>query len=114
MRTDEFSFDTDVNDIKTSNIRAKGWYPVDVEFGFMGLGQSSAQQLCWRVKGTEHVFRIPLKVFYEHDKGDYEGHFEKVLEQFRIDYLDWYKGGFQEAWMQNYRKQFKNYIYTFE
>ncbi len=114
MRTDIINFDSDVSDIKETEVRPAGWYPVDIEFGIAPLGQSTSHQICWRVKGTEHIFRIPLAVFYEHSKGDYEEHFKEVLEKFRIDYLDWYKRGFTEDWMQKYRRQFKNYIYTFE
>ena len=109
----EFSFESDVKDLQELKVQPKGWYPVTIEYGIAPLGQSFDFQMCWRVKGTEHVFRIPLKVFYEL-ANDHEEHFIQVLETFRVDYLDWYKQGFREEWMQNYRRQFKNFIYTFE
>jgi len=110
---EEFEFDSSIDEINETKIQVKGWYPVTIEYGIAPLGQSFDFQMCWRVQGTEHVFRIPLKVFYELSK-DYEEHFTQVLETFRIDYLDWYKQGFREPWMQKYRAQFKNFIYTFE
>lgn len=109
-----FVFETAVDEMNETAVGPKGWYPVTIEFGLAPLGESTAQQMCWRVKGTQHVFRIPLPVFYEQAQGDYEKHFCHVLETFREDYLNWYKQGFKESWMQNYRRQFKQFIYTFE
>lgn len=114
MIDDTVIFERDVQEVKVTRIQPKGWYPIDIEYGLSLFGQSESYQLCWRIVNTQHIFRIPLQAFYEYAKGDYEGHFKTVLETFRIDYLNWYKQGFTEEWMQNYRRQFKNYIYTFE
>ena len=111
---DEFTFELDVNNVTETNVAPKGWYPVVIEYGLSPLGESTTFQMCWRVKGTQHVFRIPLPLLYEHSKGDYEKHFSQVLETFRQDYLEWYKQGFREDWMQKYRRQFKQFIYTFD
>lgn len=110
----EFIFEQDLHSITETEVSPKGWYPVTIEYGVSQLGQSQSWQMCWRVKGTDQVFRIPLEVFYENAQEDYEGHFKEVLETFRIDYLDWYKQGFPEPWMQRYRRMFKDYIYTFK
>ena len=92
----------------------KGWnVPIFIEYSIEPLGYSSSLQLCWRVVGTEHTFRIPLTEFHLHATNGYEKHFEEVLETFRKDYLEWYKGGFSESWQRDYQRQFKNYIYTF-
>jgi hypothetical protein len=107
-------FEDILSEITETSIEPKGWYPVVVEHGIKALGNSQAYEMQWRVKGTEHTFRIPLNVFYEQSKSNYEEHFTEVLEIFRIDYLGWYKQGFKEDWMQKYRKQFKELIYTFE
>ena len=69
--------------------------------------------MCWRVQGTSHIFRLPLDVFYENAKDGYEKHFEEILGIFRKDYLSWYKTGFAEEWMQKYKQQFEDLIYTF-
>lgn len=116
MKKQEFIFERDVTDIQVTEIKVKGWYnPLYVEYGLSPFGESTTFQMCWRVKGTEHVFTIPLNMLYEHSQeGDYEEHFKEVLGVFRLDYLDWYKQGFKYDWMQKYRHQFKNYIYTFE
>ena len=110
----EFTFEKDVQEIDTIDIDPKGWYPLTIEYGTAPLGASQAYQMCWRVKGTDHMFKIPLTYFYEQSNGDYEKHFSEVLETFRVDYLDWYKQGFKEPWMQNYRRQFKEFIFTFD
>lgn len=93
-------------------IQPTGWVPIEIEYGLRRYGASDRMELCWRVSGTEHVFRINLELFYEDSSGDYEKHFTKVLEIFRKDYLDWWKIGFKEEWMQKYKRQFGKYIYT--
>lgn len=99
--------------VKETEIQPTGWYQIKVEYGLRNYGASDRWELCWRVQGTEHIFRIMLDLFYEDSQGDYEKHFTKVLEVFRKDYLDWYKQGFPEDWMRKYKKQFGKFIYTF-
>ena len=107
------SFNEDVNEINLIEVKPKGWESVVIEYGVAPMGISSHLQMCWRVQNTEHVFTIPLNFLYETTGGDYGPHFKEVLEQFRRDYLEWYKLGFREKWMQNYRRQFDKFIYTF-
>lgn len=94
-------------------IHPTGWYQIKIDYGLRRYGASDSWELCWRVQGTEHIFRIGLDLFYEDSQGDYEKHFTKVLEVFRQDYLEWYRQGFTEDWMRKYREQFGRYIYTF-
>jgi hypothetical protein len=42
--------------------------------------------------------------------GNYKEHFERALEVFRDDYLQWSKDNFDIDWKQDYEKQFNKFI----
>jgi hypothetical protein len=106
-------FETDLSQKQELYIVPEGWKSVVIEYGFKEYGAGSSWEVCWRIKGTQHIFRIPLKLLYEHSQGDYEKHFKEVLEIFREDYLEWYREGFSQDWMRNYRNQYSKFIFTF-
>jgi hypothetical protein len=111
----EFNFDADTQDIKEVEVFLVGWKPpIIIQYGIKELGFSSAWEMCWKVKGTQHIFRIALNELYQDCQDNYEEHFSKVLAIFRKDYLEWYKQGFTTDWMQNYNQQFSRFIYTFD
>lgn len=109
----EINFEKDLENIQEIAVMPDGWKPIIVEYGFKEYGASAGLEVCWRIKETDHIFRISLNMLYEHSQGDYEKHFKEVLEIFRQDYLEWYNGGFSEEWMRNYRRQYSKYIFTF-
>ena len=109
----DFVFEKDLLFIEEVEIKPKGWKPIIIQFGIKQFGQSHDWEMCWRVKGTNHIFRIGLNDFYKFSKNGYEEHFKEVLEIFRKDYLKWYKQGFPEDWMQKYKNEFGDLIFTF-
>jgi len=86
----------------------KKWKECTVEYGYGYVG--TLINVFWRIKGTQHTFRIPLLQLDEISKGDYESHIERFLEIFREDYLSWAAQGFSEEWMRDYHKEYRNYI----
>jgi len=99
--------------IQEITIKPTGWSEIVIQYYIDKYGSSNLFEMVWRVKETEHVFRIQLGVFYEDSQGNYEEHFEKVLGFFRKDYLDWQKENFKLDWMQKYQRQFSGFIFTF-
>lgn len=110
----EFDFEKDLQEIKEVEIQPDGWKPpIIIQYGVKELGAGSTLEICWKVKGTQHIFRIPLAMLYQDCQDNYEEHFSKVLGFFRKDYLEWNQQGFSEEWMQKYYRQFSRFIYTF-
>jgi len=91
-----------------TEVHPKGWTKLAVEHGYGYLG--SQLNFYWRVKDTQHTFRIPLQQLNELTQGKYESHFEYVLENFREEYLSWAAGGFQAEWMVEYHREYRNFI----
>lgn len=90
---------------KTIEIEIDGWEKIIVEYSIELFANIS--YLCWKVKGTHHIFRILTRVVYENHGLDYKEHFSLTLKVFREDYLDWKKIGFTEPWMKRYKEQFE-------
>jgi hypothetical protein len=86
-----------------------GWIDdLIIEYGY---GRISHQiNFYWRVKGTNHTFRLPLNILNEHSKGNYDDHIKYVLENFRLEYLSWAAQGFPQDWMVEYHKEYRNFI----
>lgn len=101
-----------VKDIKTIEVNPEGWIsPLYVEYGILDDDQiSGILSYCWRVKGTLHVFVIPVSRMDFLSSGNYKQHFTDVLETFRSDYISWKEQGFQYPWVQEYRDQFNRFI----
>lgn len=98
------------DNLKETNIKLFGWNEIIIEHKIRRYGSSASFEMCWNVKGTNHIFRIPLQTFYKHSNGNYEEHFKEVLGIFREDYITWSQQGFTEEWMRKYKKQFGKYI----
>ena len=89
-------------------ISPEKWTPLIIEYGYANVG--TLINMFWRVKETNHTFRIPITQLNEISKGDYESHIENFLEIFREDYLSWAAQGFSEKWMREYHEEYKNHI----
>lgn len=89
-------------------VKPNGWTPLTIDFAYGYVG--NLPNFYWRVKGTEHTFRIPVNQLNELSKGDYERHIKEFLESFRQEYLGWAGGGFQEEWMREYHREYRNCI----
>ena len=90
-----------------------GWIsPLYVEYGIAEETKSYGGTLSyfWRVKGTEHTFIIPIVRMDYLSSGNYKMHFEKSLEVFREDYIEWHEQNFSIEWMKEYEKQFSQFI----
>ena len=86
-----------------------GWEKINIEYSIEWV--SSVSYLCWKVKDTEHLFRIPTRVVYENHGLNYKEHFSLVLKTFREDFIEWKEAGFSEPWMQKYNKMFSRFIH---
>jgi len=87
----------------------KGWKtPIIVEMGTLEI--NGTIQMHWRVKGTAHVFTIPLQQLNMYDS--HADHFKMALETFRDDYVQWHNDDFSEKWMRAYHYMFGNFIYV--
>jgi hypothetical protein len=85
-----------------------GWIPLTIEYGYKDIARQ--KNFFWRVKGTQHTFRIPLASLNEFSHGNYEHHIEYVLENFRQEYLSWAAQGFSADWMVEYHQEYRNYL----
>jgi hypothetical protein len=101
-----------LDDIKTIEVNPQGWIsPLYVQYGMSAaIELQGILTYCWRVKGTEHTFTIPVIRMDFLSSGDYKKHFENVLEIFREDYIDWKTEGFITEWSREYRDQYSKFI----
>jgi hypothetical protein len=93
---------------KSVEVHPKGWREVTILYSTEIHGGVS--YLCWKVKDTEHVFRIHSTVIYEKHGLNYSDHFLVTLEVFREDFLEWKNQGFPEDWMKRYHRIFHTLI----
>jgi hypothetical protein len=105
-----FNYDfSKLESIKEIKVSPSGWVnPIIIEYG-IGIW-SDLQSFYWRVKGTTHTFTIPVVRMNYISKGNYELHFQEVLEAFREDYIGWSEENFYCEWMQQYRDNYSKYI----
>lgn len=95
--------------IQQMEVHPQGWIePLFVEYG-MGV-HGSTPSYFWRVKGTKHTFVIPVMRMNFLSSGDYEKHFNEILEGFRQEYLGWKNEGFYTPWMKEYQEIFRTFI----
>ena len=93
---------------KNMDVEIDGWKKLNIVYSNELV--SSASYLCWKIKNTEHVFRIPTRVVYENHGLNYKEHFCLTLKTFREDFIEWKKLGFTEDWMKRYDRIFSSYI----
>lgn len=100
-----------IENVKIAEVHPSGWIsPLFVEYGLSVFGGQPSY--FWRVKGTQHTFVIPVIRIDFLSQGDYATHFEKILENFRDDYISWKEDNFSQQWMSEYREQFAAFIST--
>ena len=98
-----------IKNIRKAGINPEGWInPIFVEYG-IGL-HGNMPSYFWRVQGTQHTFVIPVLRMNFLSSGEYEKHFQEVLQKFRDDYIEWSREGWQTGWSREYRNQFSRYI----
>lgn len=98
-----------LNNIKEIKINPNGWInPLTIEYG---IGEQIGPTCFWRVKGTKHTFVIPVLRLNYISSGNYDEHFNEVLEKFAtIEYKKWKDDGFSTKWMQEYKNDYERYI----
>jgi hypothetical protein len=89
------------------DIQPDGWKPIIIEYG---IKNDAMPLYCWRVKGTQHTFTIPVVRLDFISSGIYEAHFKQTLEIFREYYIKWKKEGFPTNWAREYESQFSKFI----
>ena len=110
-----FDFNSiDSGEIHTVEVNPNGWVgPITVEYIIAQAHMFDTMlSVIWRVKGTEHCFTIFEQKLNHISHGDYKAHFKEVLENFRIDYLNWFKDEqYKESqWKYDYAKQYNRFI----
>lgn len=103
-----FDFAT-LKEIKTIKVNPKGWVDsLTIEYG---LSELEVTTCVWRIKGTKHTFFIPSMRLNYLSSGDYGKHFETVLEAFKEDdYEEWRGLRFILPWMREYETEYRNFI----
>ncbi len=90
------------------DLEVPGWLPIKIEYGYDYF--STLLYFFWRIAGTNHTFKISYVDLMNETKGDYESHIKSFLQNFRLEYLGWLKGGLTEPWMREYHEQYKNIV----
>ena len=97
-----------LENIKEVTINPSGWIQnIVVEYG---VDYVFSSDYYWRVKGTQHTFIIPVSRMNYISSGEYDTHFQKILEAFGEEYREWRGEGFTMPWMRDYESQYKNFI----
>lgn len=102
------------NGIKEVKVNPDGWVnPVMVEYTVAQAHKyDTTVSVIWRVKGTEHCFTIGEQKLNVLSHANYPKHFEEVLRNFRLDYLNWFSDPIYEnaEWKYEYKRQFDRFI----
>ena len=109
-----FDFNLAHGDVHTVELSPDGWKsPIFVEYIVAQAHRyDTMRSIVWRVKGTTHSFTIEEQRLNHLTHGNYKAHFKKVLERFRIDYLNWFKDEQYKdcQWKYEYQQQFDRFI----
>lgn len=111
-----FCFDMNNYDkeIKEVQVNPDGWRgPVTVEYIIAQAHKyDTTVSVIWRVKGTQHCFTISEQKLNVVSHANYPKHFEEVLRNFRLDYLNWFSDPTYEKadWKYEYQRQFDKFI----
>lgn len=91
-----------------------GWVnPITIEYVIAQAHHyDMTVSVIWRVKGTTHCFTISEQKLNQISHANYQKHFEEVLTNFRIDYLNWFTDPrYKDAkWKYEYERQFSKFI----
>ena len=96
-----------IENVKEIDINVSGWTPLTIEYG-TSEEIYTLPSYCWRVKGTQHTFIIPIVRMNFISEGNYAQHFKEILEAFREDYLSWRETN--TDWANEYRSQYERFI----
>jgi hypothetical protein len=101
-------------DIYTMDIQPNGWVPLTIEYT-TGQAHNTDPLLsvCWRIKGTTHLWTIYEQHLNQISKANYKSHFIKILENFRVDYIEWTTNVefmSQNKWVNEYAEQYDKFI----
>ena len=109
-----FDFKPYLSEIHTVDVSPKGWKStVTVEYIIAQAHRyDPVVSVVWRVKGTSHCFTIGEQRINLISNGNYKKHFTETLENFRKDYLSWFKDEeYRNAeWKYEYERQFGRFI----
>ena len=109
-----FNFNTALSDCISIEVNPKGWVnPITVEYVVAQAHEyDTTLSVVWRVKGTTHCFTIGEQRINVLSNGDYKKHFTQVLENFRKDYLSWFKDPEYDRaeWKYEYKQQYGQLI----
>lgn len=92
----------------TFSLEPEGWLPLIIEYGYEEIG--NAQFFFWRIAETRHTFKIPVTVLNAESGGDYFGHIEKFLVQFREEMLGWTLQGLDADWVHEYIREYNKWV----
>jgi len=105
---EEIVFSIDPSLDKSMEIDVPGWEHLTIDYStdiYAGISY-----LCWKIRGTEQLFKIHHTIVFEHHGLEYSEHFVLTLTNFREDYLKWEEEEFPLDWMKRYQSMFKNLI----
>lgn len=109
-----FDFNLANGELHTVEVSPIGWKgPITIEYITAQAHQYDTMvSVIWKIKGTEHCFTIFEQRLNHISHGDYKAHFKEVLENFRIDYLSWFKDEMYRncEWKYEYEKQYGKLI----
>ena len=94
---------------KNIEIDVEGWAP-KLKINYSVDLYAGISYLCWKIQGTDQIFRIQAATVYENHGLNYLDHFSLTLSKFREDYLTWEKENFPEDWMKRYQRMFQYLI----
>ena len=103
----------DVNPISSKEmlgLEPDGWYPVDIEYSY-NL-DTNIEFLVWKIKGTDHVFKIQADILEKIHKDNIRDHFLKTLERFAYHYKNYKELGYADDWKEEYKRKFGDRIIT--
>ena len=109
-----FNFSNCISEIKTVEINPRGWRgPIVIEYAEAQVNKYDPMlSIVWRVQGTQHTFSIYERRLNVISNANYKAHFTEALENFREDYLSWFRteGWEVTPWVKEYQQQYGNLI----
>lgn len=109
-----FDFNLANGELHTVEVSPIGWKgPITIEYITAQAHQYDTMvSVIWKIKGTDHCFTIFEQRLNHISHGDYKAHFKEALENFRIDYLSWFKDEMYRncEWKYEYEKQYGKLI----
>lgn len=98
---------------KVMQVNPNGWMPCMIEYSLVRVNQFDPfKSVCFRIKGTNHTFAYFENTVNTSFGGDYKAFFEKVLEDFRKDFLEWNQSQVYKStgWFREYESEYRGKI----